>query len=170
MWNVIRMDTRHIAHHSNSASNACQQGKEKWSQKHPEVVNSNLLGQNQVFHPEKLWSTMIDNALMEASRYPKPQQHPTFRLTGDLVGEDNTRALWCNEFPLQRNNLWHALTTIKLIKLSFEMTGSLGPFENLHRSALPSKHPNPSSYQFSTSRTTAWDDSDMKPVDSTKIK
>ena len=62
MWNVIRMDTRHIAHHSNSASNACQQGKEKWSQKHPEVVNSNLLGQIRFFTQkscDRLWSTML---------------------------------------------------------------------------------------------------------------
>ena len=58
LWIIVWMDMRHITHHSASAANACQQGNEKWSQKHPTVVNSNLLGQNQAFHPEKLWLTL----------------------------------------------------------------------------------------------------------------
>ena len=166
----IWMDIIHIAHHSASASNACQQGKEKWSQKHPEVVNSNLLGQIRFFTQkscDRLWSTML---------WWKPQGILSPAATPHLLVRWRPgRGRQYQGFVMQ----WIPTAARKQpvtcsdndkTYLSFEMTGSLGPFENLHRSAPPSKHPNPSSYQFSTSRTTAWDDSDMKPVDSTKIK
>ena len=135
IWIIVWMDVRHITHHSASAANACQQGKEKFSQKHPKVVNSNLLGQNQVFHPEKLWLTLW---LIMLWRKPKGILTPA--ATPHLLvcwRPGRRRQYQCDAM---NSHGWKETTCdmlwqqIKLIKLSFDMTGFLGqPVENLHQ-------------------------------------
>ena len=86
--------------------------------KHGDSKHTPLQGQNQIVHPEKLWSTMIDYALVEASRYPKPCCNTPPLVLATWAGKAIPGLCDAIEFPrLEENNLWHALTTIKLIKL-----------------------------------------------------